>query len=72
MSPLKLFYDNTIEKEAVQAFMRETLRELAADRAMEGESVEGVKDANDCITRMFDRLDELYGKIEVVKDQNSR
>lgn len=72
MNPLKTFYDNTIEREAVRAFFTEQLRELAADMALEGYSVEGIKDAHECLKRSFDKLDELYGKIEVVKDQNSR
>ena len=69
---LKLFYDNTMEREEVRNFFVEQLREMAADRAPEGESVSGVKDAHDCLTRAFDRLDELYGKIERITEQNSR
>ena len=69
---LKLFYDNTHEREAVRAFFVEQLREMAADMALEGDDVTGIKDANKLITRCFDTLDERYGKIEVLKDQNSR
>lgn len=69
---LKLFYDNVHEREAVRAFFVEQLREMAADMALEGESVEGIKDANTLITRCFDTLDQRYGKIEIIKDQNSR
>ena len=72
MYPLKTFYDNTAEREAVRAFFVEQLRELAADLALEGCSVEGIKDANTCIVRSFDKLDELYGKIETIREQNSR
>ena len=69
---LKLFYDNVHEREAVRAFFVEQLREMAADMALEGEDVTGIKDANVLITRCFDTLDQRYGKIEVMKDQNSR
>lgn len=69
---LKLFYDNVHEREAVRAFFVEQLREMAADMALEGESVTGIKDANTLITRCFDTLDQRYGKIETIKDQNSR
>lgn len=69
---LKLFYDNVHEREAVRAFLVEQLREMAADMALEGESVTGIKDANTLITRCFDTLDQRYGKIETIKDQNSR
>lgn len=69
---LKLFYDNVHEREAVRAFFVEQLREMAADMALEGESVTGIKDANTLITRCFDTLDQRYGKIETIKEQNSR
>ena len=69
---LKLFYDNVHEREAVRAFFVEQLREMAADMALEGESVNGIKDANTLITRCFDTLDQRYGKIETIKEQNSR
>lgn len=72
MNPLRTFYDNTLEKEAVQLFLVEQLRELAADMAIEGEDTSGIKEANKLIIRCFDKLDEKYGKIEVLKDQNSR
>lgn len=72
MNPLQTFYNNTPEKEAVQAFLVTQLREMAADMALDGEDVTGIKDANHLVTRCFDKLDELYGKIETLKDQNSR
>ena len=72
MNPLQTFYTNTPEKEAVQAFLMAQLREMAADMALDGKDVSGIKDAADLVTRTFDKLDELYGKIETVKEQNSR
>ena len=69
---LKLFYDNVHEREAVRAFFVEQLREMAADMALEGEDVTGIKDANTLITRCFDTLDQRYGKIETIKEHNSR
>lgn len=72
MNPLQTFYINTPEKEAVQAFLLAQLREMAADMALDGEDVSGIKDAADLVTRTFDKLDELYGKIEEAKEQNSR
>jgi hypothetical protein len=69
---LKLFYDNIHEREAVRAFFVEQLREMAADMALDGDDVTGIKDANKLVTRCFDTLDERYGKIEILKDQNSR
>jgi len=72
MNPLQTFYTNTPEKEAVQEFLMAQLREMAADMALDGEDVSGIKDAADLVTRTFDKLDEMYGKIETAREQNSR
>ncbi len=72
MNPLQTFYTNTPEKEVVQAFLMAQLREMAADMAIDGDDVSGIKDAATLVTRTFDKLDELYGKIDTVKEQNSR
>lgn len=69
---LKTFYDNEAVRESVHAFMNDQLREMAADMALEGQDVTGIKDAHDLIERCFSKLDELYGKIDVVIEQNSR
>jgi hypothetical protein len=70
--PLQTFYGNELEREAVHAFMVEQLREMAADMALEGKDVSGIKDANQLVTRCFDRLAEMYGKIDIPREQNSR
>lgn len=72
MDNLKLFYENEKQRETVKLFMQEQLRELAADMAIEGESVTGIPETNRLITRMFDKLDEMYGRIEVITEHNSR
>lgn len=69
---LRAFYNNESEREAVRAFMVETLRELAADRALKGEPTEGVALANKTIDHTFAKLQTLYGKIEDVDIANTR
>lgn len=69
---LRVFFNNQNERETVKAFLIETLKTMAGDRALLGESVSGIKDAHDCIVKAFDNLEELYGKIETISIPNSR
>lgn len=71
-NPLVTFYNNEIEREAVKEFLIGQLKELAVERAFDGEGVTGIKEGRDTIVRSFDKLDELYGKIKVNPEQNSR
>jgi hypothetical protein len=71
MYNLKAFYENEAQRESVRAFMVECLKEIAVDRAFAGEDIKGIPEAHKLIGAMFDKLDELYGKIEVIKS-NSR
>lgn len=72
MDPLKGFYNNEVEREAVKLFMVECLKELAVEQTFDGQDVSGIKDAYKALIKSFDKLDGMYGKIEVIKDQNSR
>jgi hypothetical protein len=71
MNPLELFYRNEVEREAVKAFMKTCLRDVAADLALEGESTDGIKDAGVCVDKMFDTLESLY-TTEKKSNSNSR
>lgn len=72
MIPLQQFYNNESQRKAVQAFMVETLRELAADYALEGKETSGFKEANECVEKMFDKLEDEYGIVKTPVVQNSR
>lgn len=72
MNPLKVFYENETEREAVREFMTETLRTLAADRAMEGKPTSGILEARECIDMAFDKMAELYGTVKPANITNSR
>jgi len=61
---LQQFYDNEGQREAVKVFMVETLKEMTVELAFEGKSVVGIPETSKLIDRTFDRLEELYGKIE--------
>lgn len=60
MNPLQLFYQNETQREAVRVFMIDVLREMAADQAFNGESTTGIKEANECVEKTFDKLQALY------------
>lgn len=63
MNPvLRNFYTNISEREAVQAFLIETLAEMAVEKTFAGEPVTGIKDAKDMVYKAFDRLEKAYGK----------
>ncbi len=72
MDSLLLFYRNPSEREAVKAFMIETLAQMAVDKAFNREDVNGIADARDLIDKTFQKLGEKYGKIEEPVIHNSR
>lgn len=64
MNILQNFYGNEAQREAVKAYMIETLAELAVERTFEGKDVGGIKDAKECVDKMFDKLEVTYGKVK--------
>lgn len=72
MNHLVTFYNNKGERESVKLFLNEVLKEIAVEMAFEGKSVVGIPEAKKCVDKAFDKLDELYGKIEAPKEVNSR
>lgn len=69
---LRNFYANEQEQEAVKNFLVEVLKEIAIERAFSGQPVTGIQEANELIIKAFEKLDELYGKIEAPIINNSR
>ncbi len=53
---LRNFYQNENEREAVKLFFIETLGEMAKEKAFDGESVVGIKEARDMVERSFETL----------------
>lgn len=72
MNPLKTFYDNFAEREAVKEFLIDSLKDLAVERAFEGKGVVGIAEANDTILKAFDLLEEKYGIISKDVIPNSK
>ena len=72
MNPLLTFFNNESEREAVRSFLIKCMEEMAVERAFAGESVAGIKEANDLIGKAFDKLADAYGKVEEPITSNSR
>ena len=52
--------------------MIEMLKEMAVERAFTGDTVEGIQEANEMVVRMFERLEEQYGKKQEPLITNSK
>ncbi len=72
MNHLFTFYNNVGERETVKNFLIDTLKLITVEKAFAGESVSGIKEANEAVEKAFDRLEEIYGKIEEKEISNSR
>lgn len=72
MNPLRNFYTNEHQRESVREFMVVTLKDMLVDTAFRGEDVGGFKEANELINKVFNKLEEEYGKIESSEIPNSR
>jgi hypothetical protein len=69
---LKTFYDNKPLREAFQSFLIEQLKTMAVDTVFDKKATAGIYEAKKVIDRAFEKLDELYGKIESPIIPNSR
>jgi len=69
---LKQFYEFQGQREAVKEFMINCLKELAIEKTFNGHDTTGIKEARDTINKMFDKLEEDYGIIEITYPSNSR
>lgn len=72
MNPLLIFYRNVNERESVRLYMIDVLESIAVEKAFDGEDTTGIKEAKDCIDRMFSRLEEEYGDKPQPINTNSR
>ncbi len=72
MNPLERFYKDEPMRHAVHDFAIVMLRELAADKAFDGESTEGIQEAGECVEKLFDKLEELYTVKKEATITNSR
>ena len=64
MNPLNSFYLDVHQREAVKAFMIEQLAQATVDKAFNNQSTEGIYEAKQLVDKMFETLDEMFGKKE--------
>jgi len=72
MNPLKQLQENTVMREAVKAFMLDTLKELAVERVFAQKSIDGIYEAQEVVENTFNRLQELYGEKKKNIPESSR
>jgi hypothetical protein len=72
MNPLNSFYQNVVMRDSVKAFMIEELKEMAVEKTFAGQETKGIKEARDCLDKTFNKLGQMYGKIEEPIISNSR
>lgn len=58
---LKRFYDDEHTREAVKAFFKETMDELALFKIYNREDVSGLADAEEIVETVFIKLEEEFG-----------
>jgi hypothetical protein len=64
MELLKRFYTDEHTRNAVEEFVIQHLREKSAELAFNGESTEHIKLAKDVINEAWNKLAQIYGKVE--------
>jgi predicted transcriptional regulator len=69
---LKSFFDDENTREAFKAFQIAVLEEQAVEAVFSGKDVKGFAEAKKVINGSFDKLKELYDKIEVSEPPSSR
>jgi hypothetical protein len=69
---LKQFYENSPQRDAVQAFMIEQLREMAVERVFDKKAISGIYEARKVVDIAFDKLEELYAVKKPSLPESSR
>ena len=60
MDLLEKFYKDNAMRNAVQAYLKDQLSEIAVARAFAGQGVVGIKEANDAIEYAFSNLESMF------------
>ncbi|MBP6045259.1 hypothetical protein KA525_03875 [Candidatus Woesebacteria bacterium] len=72
MDLLGNFYRDSATRETLREFMLQTLGDIAIEKTFNGQDVSGIKEAKELVDRIFDKLEDAYGKIEKPIISNSR
>jgi proline dehydrogenase len=72
MDLLGNFYRDSATRETLREFMLQTLGDIAIEKTFNGQNVGGIKEAKELVDRIFDKLEDAYGKIEKPIISNSR
>ena len=72
MNPLKQLQENTVMREAVKAYMLDTLKELAVERVFAQKDVKGIYEAQEVVEKAFNKLEEEFGEKKKTVVESSR
>ena len=72
MNPLKQLQENPVMREAVKAYMLETLKELAVERVFAQKDIKGIYEAQEVVEKTFTRLQEEFGEKKKIVVESSR
>lgn len=72
MNPLKLFYENEAQREAVREFMLQCLNKIAIERVMNRKDTNSLADAKDVVESLFIILKETYSDVPKPTVSSSR
>lgn len=59
-------------REAVRQFFTHVLSEMAVERVFEKRPVSGIYEGKKAVDKVFDKLEESYGKVPEPKAQSAR
>jgi hypothetical protein len=62
MNPLKLFYENETQREAVKTFLIDNLKEMAVDTVFDKKATAGIYEAKKVIDKSFEKLEEIFAE----------
>lgn len=69
---LKRFFDDSATREAFMQFQIQVLKEMAVDLVFDKKNIDGISEAKKVVEKSFDKLEEIYGKIEASEPETSR
>ena len=72
MDILQTFYETEVMREAVKAFMIDTLKTKTLENVYDNKSITGHFEAMQNIEDTFSKLEEMFGKDKGTTQENSR
>ena len=72
MKLLPKFYADFQLKQEVHDYLLSYLKQVAIEKAFNGDTTDGIKEAKECIDSAFRNLESMYGEKKQKKPQSNR